>query len=119
MDEFASFDGLEDFDLEFCQYSQEPVIEYGQTHPDWVEFLLTFPSAVHYSYRVSDFLNNVSKSEDINSSDLVAKLKRYFHVNYALCSKSFQNLVFIFLKKYLGVNRKRIFKTIMSRNSRK
>ena len=71
----------------------------GQEHPDWTEFLRTFPSRKAYSDRVNHFI--LWQNQVIDNSDLLARLKVYFQVHHDMLKENgsaFYGFSIFFLK---------------------
>jgi len=80
-EEFGEFD----FPLTHAE-DVAAVADSGQEHPDWKEFLRTFPSRKAYSDRVNHFI--LWQNQIIDNSDLLARLKVYFQVHHDMLKEN-------------------------------
>jgi hypothetical protein len=63
-------------DFDKSQKSQ-PLVEFTENHPDWLEFLINFESRDIYKKWIDDFFN--WQRLQIDDKDLLGRLKNYFH----------------------------------------
>jgi hypothetical protein len=76
---FFTDEELLDFDI--SQTSQplatsQPLVEFTENHPDWLEFLINFESRDIYKKRIDDFFN--WQRLQIDDKDLLGRLKMHF-----------------------------------------